>query len=71
MTSAQQSTPTPLPVPCPESSCVCESDLALRLKLLHEKIMAELDSKGGVGGTTLFVSSENSTGISEQVGGHY
>ena len=33
--------------------------------------MAELDSKGGVGGTTLFVSSENSTGISEQVGGHY
>jgi len=53
-----------VPDVCPGSACVCENELGLRLRALHDQLLNELNEKGG---TTVYVTPDNSTGISEQV----
>lgn len=67
--AAMQTTPTapPPPQPCPDSSCACESELSLRLETLRGNLMSEIESKVGTG-ATVFLNSDNSSGLSEQVG---
>ncbi|KAF6018596.1 sun1 [Bugula neritina] len=52
-----------VPDVCPGSACVCENELGLRLRALHDQLLNELNEKGG---TTVYVTPDNSTGISEQ-----
>lgn len=57
----------PIPAaPCPGSSCVCESDLQLRIKMLYDDLMNKLNEKSETS-ATVFISSDNSTGLSQQV----
>ncbi|XP_067927798.1 SUN domain-containing protein 2-like isoform X2 [Watersipora subatra] len=61
----KRQTAAAVPKDCPDSRCVCEGDLGQRLKALHEELMLAIDEKGV--GAKVFVSSDNSSGISEQL----